>query len=125
MKKLIVLLISVITVSATFAQQRNPWEGKHDRYEPGYRNEKYNDRSRGHSDDRGYDRDRRAEWERMNRDYDQRISQYRTDRRMSSYERNRRIQEVERERQQKANSFGKGLAIGGIAGVIIGVLIGR
>jgi F0F1-type ATP synthase assembly protein I len=29
------------------------------------------------------------------------------------------------ERQQKANSFGKGLAIDGIAGVIIGVLIGR
>lgn len=133
MKKLIVMFISIISFSAVFAQQDNNRDRIKDRYESGNINGIYNRNSRDYSKDRNFngndrdwnDRDRREEIERMNRDYDQRIKGYRNNRSMNSYERNQRIQQAERERQQKANSFGKGLALGGIAGVIIGVLIGR
>lgn len=133
MRKFLVLLISMVALgTATFAQNGYDRRGSTDRYGSPYYKEGYNsskdrydEHKHGRYDNDRYKRERRAEWERINRDYDNRIRDYRNDRRMSNYERNRRIQELERERQQKANSFGKGLAIGGIAGVLLGVLIGR
>ncbi len=50
---------------------------------------------------------------------------YNNDRSLNSYERDRRINVAEQERQQKARSFGSGLAVRGIAGILLGVLIGH
>lgn len=128
MKKLLIMLISVFALgAATFAQNGHGKRGQNDRYEsPSYKDghNKSKDSYGDHKNAR-YDQGRQAEWDRINRDYDRRIDEYRNDRRMSKYDRDRRIHELERERQQKANSFGKGLVIGGVAGVLIGVLAGR
>jgi len=61
--------------------------------------------------------------DRVNRDYDRRINDYRNDCSLSSYDRDRRINETERERKEKTASFAKGAVIGGVAGVLLGVLI--
>ena len=95
-------------------------------------NDQWNQNGRHQSKDYGYnnqrgrnnDYQRQAEFDRMNQDYDRRIDGYRNDRRMNGYERNRRIQEAEYERQQKARSFGNGMVVGGIAAIVLGVLIG-
>ncbi|MCW3094287.1 MAG: hypothetical protein JWP81_5356 [Ferruginibacter sp.] len=130
MKKLIVLFIAAIFINAASAQ------GYNDRGRMNERQETWNTRStvtryeNTHSNDHEYDKkDRRAddyrrqaETDRANREYDQRINQYRNDRSINAYERERRINDMQRERQQKVNSFGKGLVVGAIAGVLLGVL---
>ena len=128
MKKILVLLVAVFALSAaSFAQRGYDQRGYDNRHEVPYYNNGHSisQNSYGDRNNSRYDRDRQAEWDRINRDYDNRIRDYRNDRRLSRYERDRRIQELERERQIKANSFGKGLAIGGIAGVVLGVILGR
>ncbi len=99
-------------------QQNNNWNrnDQYDRRDNGYNNRD----NRGRRND---DYNRQAEYDRMNQQCDQRIEGYRNDRSLSRYERDRRIQEVEYERQQKARSFGKGVVVGGIAAILLGVLI--
>lgn len=128
MKKLILLFISVFTLgAATFAQRGYDQRSYNDRYETNSYKDGRNSSRDSYGDQRNgmYDQGRQGDWDRINRDYDTRINQYRYDRRMNNYERDRRIQELEMERQQKARAFGKGAIIGGIAGLVLGVLAGR
>ncbi len=133
MKKIFALLIAVTFVTVGFAQQRNDQRSfrNNDQYsriqqrdQPG-RSYQYEDNSyRGN--DRGYnERDRREQMDRVNREYDMRINSYRNDRSINTYERNRRIGQAERERSAKIKSFGSGIAVGAIAGVLLGVLLSR
>ncbi len=71
------------------------------------------------------DRDRQEAYDRMNRDYDQRIDGYRKDRLLSPYERDRKIRKAQQEREQSSKSFGTGLIVGGIAALLVGILAGH
>lgn len=153
MKKIFTLMLvaaGLLTFNAASAQNRNNRYGNQDVYQvnqpngqwnQGGRNQsngKWDQNERNRSKDYGYnnqrgrnndnnrnnDYQRQAEYDRMNQECDQRIEGYRNDRRIDRYERDRRIQQVEYERQQKAKAFGKGVVVGGIAAILIGVLIG-
>lgn len=134
MKKLYVLLLAMISVGSVFAQNRGDYhqengysrnDKKWEYNQPGYNNQ---DRNYPNHDPRYnqqqqmQERDRRAAIDRVNRDYDQRIMRYRNDRSMNRYERDRRIADAQRERQQKINSFGKGIIAGAIVGLIAGAI---
>ncbi|MEO7307997.1 MAG: hypothetical protein ABIR78_07710 [Ferruginibacter sp.] len=113
----------------------NNRRGRNDDYNRQRRNDDYNRQGcnddynrQGRNDDynrqgRNNDYNRQAECDRMNQEYDRRIDVYRNDRRMNGYERNRRIQEAEYERQQKNKAFGTGVVVGGIAAILLGVII--
>ncbi len=103
-------------------QSNGQWDqnGRNRSKDYGYNNQK----GRNNDHQRQEDYRRQAEYDRMNQECDQRIEGYRNDRRIDRYERDRRIQQVEYERQQKAKAFGKGMVVGGIAAILIGVLIG-
>lgn len=58
--------------------------------------------------------------ERINRDYDRRINDFRNNRRLNAYERDHYMERTERERGEKLKAFGGGALLGGIVGVIIG-----
>jgi hypothetical protein len=147
---MILVATGLLFFNAASAQNRNDRYGDDDRYRVNQPNGQW-DQSRNQSSngqwdqkrryeskDYGYNKQRRrnndynrqeeyrrqAEYDRMNQDCDNRIEGYRNDRSINTYERNRRIQEVEYERQQKAKAFGKGVVVGGIAAILIGVLIG-
>jgi len=141
MKKLLVIAIAAFSFTAASAQNRND-NYRQDRYPADQRNDGWdnkdqrqsNDHAYGRNDDRdqrsndrGYgrndDRNRQAEFDRMNRQYDQRINGYRNDRSLNRYERDRRIREAEMERQQQSRSFGKGMIVGGVAAVILGAIL--
>lgn len=133
MKKLLLILATVFSVTAISAQNRNTHYDRRD-YPVAQSNDRWDDRNdHGQRDNRGYDnrrndryeRQRQEEYDRMNRDYDRRIENYRRDRNLSNYERQRQIEQAERERQQKAKSFGKGLVVGGIAAIILGAIMSR
>jgi hypothetical protein len=135
MKKLLILAIAMMSFGAVFAQQRTD---KNDKWERNQSNDRRNTNTRindhSYSNDHVYNnnrqddrydnrydnRDHRADIERVNRDYDQRINGYRNDRSINSYERDRRIRQAEYERTQKINSFGKGVVVGALAAVILG-----
>jgi len=136
MKKIFTLILvaaGLLSVNAASAQNRNDRYNKQDRYPVNQQNDNWNNNQRNQSKDYGYnnqrgrnndyDRQRQAEYDRMNQEYDRRIDGYRNDRRLDRYERNRRIQQAEQERQQKAKSFGTGVVVGGIAAILLGVLI--
>jgi len=133
MKKLIVILIAALSFSAASAQSRKDSYNRPDRnqvnqaWDNRYNNDQqrsndyaYNNNAYGK--DRNSDRSRQENYNRMNQQYDQRIDGYRNDRSLGNYERGHRINEVEQERQEKSNSFGNGMVIGGIAGLLIGIL---
>jgi len=136
MKKLYILFIAMISVSTLFAQDRGKNGFQKNNYQQdnkqwGYSQQNDNYKERGYSNDTHYyngkqqqmqGKDRRAEIDRVNRDYDQRISRYRNDRSMNSYDRDRRIAEAQRERQQKIGSFGTGMVAGAIVGLIAGAI---
>jgi len=134
MKKIftLILVAAGLSFNAASAQNRNDRYNNDDRYQVNQPNDNRNYNERHQSKDYGYnnqkgrnnDYKRQAEFDRMNRDYDKRIDGYRNDRRLNKYERDRRIQEAELERQQKAKSFGTGMVVGGIAAILLGVLIG-
>ena len=146
MKKIFTLMLvaaGLLTFNEASAQNRNKRydQGGYEVNQPngqwdqGGRNQtngQWDQNGRNRSKDYGYnnqkgrnnDYQRQAEYDRMNREYDNRIDGYRKDRRLDRYERDRRIQEAELERQQKAKAFGKGVVVGGIAAILIGVLIG-
>jgi hypothetical protein len=145
MKKIFtfILIAAGLSFNAASAQNRNERYHDQDRYQVNHTsnnwdrngrnqpNGNWNRSDRNQSMDYGNNNNRRgnndyerqAEYDRMNRDCDNRIDVYRNDRRIDNYERNRRIQEVEYERQQKAKAFGKGVVVGGIAAIVLGVLI--
>ena len=133
MKKLIIIFIAVLSCNALFAQQADYREHNTRRGEPGDvrsrndRDEKawaYSHANNGRQQ-RANQRNRQLEIERMNRKYDRDTRDYRNDRSINSFERESSIQHAERERQQKAKSFGTGLGVGAIAGLLLGVLIAR
>ena len=131
MKKLIIILITAISFNAASAQSRNSSRYSQDRRQA-MQNDSRNYNNANRSNDYAYDnnnnhqwkndRDRQDAYDRMNRQYDQKIDGYRNNRSLSSNERNRRIREAERERQQQSKSFGTGAIIGGVAGFLLGVL---
>ena len=136
MKKLYIFFIAMISVSTIFAQDHGKNNYQKDNYQKdnkqwGYNQQNDNYKNSGYSNDDHYyngkqqqiqEKDRRAAIDRVNRDYDQRISRYRNDRSINSYERDRRITQTQRERQQQINSFGKGAITGAIVGLIAGAL---
>lgn len=115
-------------------QPNGQWDQSSNQYPNGQwdQNRRYESRDYGYNKQRRRNNDynrqeeyrRQAEYDRMNQECDSRIEAYRNDRRLDRYERDRRIQQVEYERQQKAKAFGKGVVVGGIAAILIGVLIG-
>jgi len=149
MKKIFILLLSLGSLSTVFAQSNrydgNPGgysqsnddhrdrdyrstgydnrNGSYDNRNNGYdnRNGGYDNRNSAPYDNRNVrnDRQRQQEIDRVNRDYDSRIDNYRRDRSISQYERNRRINDLERERSSKIKSFAGGLILGGVLGVIL------
>ena len=130
MKKLIVILIAAISFSAVSAQSRDNSHYMQDRRQVTQRdNHNYNNANR--SNDYAYnnnnqwknDRDRQNAYDRMNKQYDQKINGYRNDRSLGANERDRRIREAGQERQQQSKSFGTGAIIGGVAGFLLGVLV--
>jgi hypothetical protein len=145
MKKIFtfILIAAGLSFNAASAQNRNERYNEQDRYQVNQpannwdrngrnqQNGNWNRNGRNQSGDYGNNNNRRGnndyerqvEYDRMNQECDTRIDVYRNDRRMDNYERNRRIQEVEYERQQKAKAFGKGVVVGGIAAILLGVLI--
>ena len=133
MKKLIIILIAAISFNAASAQSRNDSYHTKDRRQvtPTRDNSNYNDQYRANdyaynnNSGRNDDRNHQAEYDRMNQQFDQRINGYKNDRSLSRYDRNRRIHEAEQERQQQSRSFGTGLVVGGIAGLLFGVLAGH
>ncbi len=132
MKKLIIILIAAFSLSAASAQSMNDNYNKQDRYQVNQtRDNRYNSQQNRSNDysysnqSRNDDRRRQVDYDRMNQQYDQKINGYRSERSMSNFVRDRRINQVEQERQQRSGSFGSGVAIGGIAGLLLGVLIGH
>jgi len=136
MKKLFALMIAVTTVTVGFSQQGYPNNRGNDnnRYTVSHQQNGggYNQRDdhttsgnndRRFNDRRVNDRQRQQEIDRMNRDYDRRVNEYRNDRRLSQRDRDRRIYEVEQERSSRVGNFGKGLAVGAVAGVLLGVIL--
>lgn len=131
MKKLIIMLITAISFNAASAQSRSNRYQQQDRKQVTQvkDNRNYNDQSR--SNDYAYnnnngqknDRNHQADYDRINRQYDQKINGYRNDRSLSRNDRDRRIHEAEMERQQSLKSFGGGAIVGGIAGFLLGVLV--
>ncbi|MGC4099797.1 hypothetical protein [Ferruginibacter sp.] len=125
MKKLIIIAIAVFSISAASAQNRNDRFNKQDdRYQAVQVKDDWS-KSKDYSYDRNNDRERQEAYDRMNHDYDKRISDYRNDRSLNKFDRDRKIREAEMERQQKSKSFGKGLAVGAIAGILLGAILGH
>jgi len=146
MKKIFTIILvaaGLLSVNAATAQTWNGRDNNQGSYPVYQQNDQWNSnggqqsREYGYNNRRGrhnndyerqrqyeYERQRQAEFDRMNRDYDRRIEGYRNNRRMSRYERERQIQQAEYERQERAKSFGKGMVVGGIAAIVLGVLIG-
>ena len=137
MKKIFTLFITLVAFSAVFAQRNtsynshssNGWNTPTDNrhYNDGYNNDRpdhavviiQNDR-RYKQNDHYNNNDRRAEIERINREYNRQINEYRNNRRLGAYERERNIQRIERERNDKVKAFGGGVLLGGILGVLLG-----
>ena len=143
MKNMITILLSVVSFSAAMAQPNKQNNDNRDN-KNGYNNERnqpgtnwqngnsqayYNGNNNNSRDkkqwgdnrnDRRYsDREKRVEMDRINRDYDQRITGYRNNRNMREAERNRQIQIAEQERSSKLKSFGGGLLIGGLLTLLL------
>ncbi len=128
MKKLLIILIAAVSFNAASAQSRNGSYQKKDRKQVTQtkNNHNYEDQSRAkdhaynnsdhnkeyayndNSNDRRYntnygkndDRNRQAEYDRINYDYNQRIDQYKNDHSLSARERERRIYKAQQERQR-------------------------
>ena len=141
MKKIFTLMVAAIgfvTIASAQQGNRSDMYGRSDRFQSvetrggnsGYDRNTSNSSSYNNNwgqnnryDSRMSDRDRRANIDRINRDYDQRIYGYRNDRSINSYERDRRIRQAEYERSQKVNSFVKGMVVGALATVILGAIL--
>jgi len=130
MKKLIIIFIAAVSFNVASAQSRNDHYQQQDRKQvtqsrvnQNYAQYHLNDYAYNSNHGQNVDRNRQAEYDRINRQYDQRINGYRNDRSISAHDRDRRIHDVELERQQSLRSFGGGAIVGGIAGFLLGVLV--
>ena len=131
MKKLIIILIAAVSFNAASAQGWNDSHRKQNRNQVtqtrdtrNYNEQSYSkDYAYNNNNGQKYDRNRQADYDRVNQQYDQRINGYRNDRSLSGYDRDRRIHGAEMERQQSLRPFGGGAIVGGIAGFILGVLV--
>jgi hypothetical protein len=134
MKKIITLAITLFSFTVMFAQSRNDRNDRNDRYGNYSQsndvwqrkdNNAYNayNYQTQRSNDRYGEQRRREEMDRINRDYDRRINDYRNDRSVNVYERDRRIQQAENERRGKLKSFTGGAVVGVIAGVLLGTVL--
>ena len=134
MKKLFTLLLTVGSFTAVFAQgSRN-----NDRNNNGYGQHNNdvvmnNDHGRNYGNAPVYnypspssrgtnDRDRQQDWDHKNNDYDRRGNDYGYGSPAPVYDRDRRVYE-QRDRKDNNGSFATGAVVGGIAGVLLGVLI--
>ena len=128
MKKLIIILIAAMSFGAVSAQSRDDYR----RQDRQTQTNDYNNYSAQRSNSNEYnnynrdnDRNRREAYDHMNQEYDQRVAECRNDRSLSRRERDRKIREIEQERQASMRSFGNGAIVGGIAGLVVGLLIGH
>ena len=129
MKKMFTLFLSLMTFSAIFAQY-----GNHDgnnrntsygNYDPNYRPDRAVNRQPGYDDnrqprDRMSDYDRRVAIDRVNRDYDRRMDDYRRTHHVNRWERNGEIDRLKKEKSARLKNLGAGVLIGGVLGVLIG-----
>ena len=132
MKKIIILAIAIVFFNTAFSQNHNDHNRSNEPYRSAPAMNKTNDhgwqshdRQNQYSDNnRTYNgRNRQAEIDRVNRDYDQRIYNYRHDRAINRYEREKRIRQAESERATRLKSFGTGALVGAVAGLVLGALI--
>lgn len=127
MKKLIIIAIAVLSFSAASAQNRDDNHNRQDRYQATQQKDNWFNKDQHQSNDYAYgrnnDRNRQADYDRMNKQYDQRINDYRNDRSLNRFERDRKIRECEQERQQQTKGFGKGLIVGGVAAILLGAIL--
>lgn len=130
MKKLIIILIAAVSFNAASAQSMNASYHKQDRKQViqtrdprNYNNQSYSKDYAYNNNEQKFDRNRQADYDRINQQYDQRINGYRNDRSLSAYDRDKRIHAAEMERQQSLRSFGGVAIVGGIAGFLLGVLV--
>jgi hypothetical protein len=132
MKKLMALVLSMMSLSVVFAQSHS---GRNNQYNnrqssrdvvlnsrDGYSSNNRYDNTVSYNNGRDEDR-RRQESDRINREYDSRINDYRNDRSINARERDYRINQAENERKEKLRSFTGGAVVGAVAGVLLGVLI--
>jgi hypothetical protein len=134
MKKIftLILVAAGLSFNAASAQNRNDRYNDQDRYQVNQPNDNRNYNGRQQSKDYGYnnhrdrnnDYNRQAEVDRRSQQCDSRNDGYSDDRRPDRYESNRRMEQAGQERQQKAKAFGNGMVVGGIAAIVLGVLIG-
>lgn len=130
MKKLMIVMIAAVGFNVASAQNWNN-NSKPQRYDSKQvtDNRHYNDQQQPNdyayknSNNRNEEYDRRGDVDRMNRQSDERNNGYGNERRYDPREKSRRV--VVHGRQQSRNEFGKGVIAGGIAGVLLGVLIGH
>ncbi len=133
MKKIIVLLIAVISFSAVSAQRGNGMRRANDRdvtvnvrVDDDHNGRGYSSGRAYHGRDHRYNgRDRHRGYDHRNRQYDRRIHDHRNYRSYDNYNRNRRIHHAEIHRQQRSNAFGSGVAVGAVAGAVLGAIIAR
>lgn len=141
MKKLIIILIAAASFNVASAQSRNDRNQQPDRrqisqtnYNNGYHNQSSSNDYAYHNSKANNDyaytnkgqndnRNRQADYDRINGQYDQRINGYRNDRSLSARERDRRINEAQQDRQRSLAGFGTGAVAGGVVGFILGVLV--
>ena len=128
MKKMFTLFLSLMMFSAIFAQYND--RGYDDHYasygnnDPNYRPDRAVTMQRADNRwqprDRMNDNDRRVAIDRVNRDYDRRIDDYRANRRVNGWERDREIDRLKKEKAARLKNLGAGVLIGGVLGVLIG-----
>ena len=135
MKKMFTLVMTLFAFSALFAQRDKPY---HDNGNTVYNDRRYADDNdiMNHRPDRAVDMrsdegrwndngrineaDRRAETDRINRDYNNRVDDYRNNQRMNRWQRDQAVERLRKERAEKLKAFGGGVLLGGILGVLIG-----
>jgi len=136
MKKIFTLLVAFFALTSVFAQsgrRDGNYGNGYSTYDRGSYNQPYrsadNYNNYNSYDNRGshqgyggssYDRHRQEDMDRINREYDNRINDYRRDRSLNNYERERRIYSMQRERNEKLKLIGGGLIVGGILALIAG-----
>lgn len=142
MKKLIILLISSAFFNIASAQSRNDsyknqdhkqlsqTTATHNYYDQSSSNgyaydNSNNNRDYAYKNNKGQNdnRYRQAGNDRLNRQYDQKINDYKNDRLISGKERDLRINEDQHERQRSLAGFGTGAVAGGVVGFLLGVLV--
>ncbi|MEO7119473.1 MAG: hypothetical protein ABIY62_00165 [Ginsengibacter sp.] len=130
MKKLFIILIAAASFSAASAQGSNNRYNSQDRSQVTQRDTRnYNDQRQSnnyaYNNNNGWknDRDHQVVNDHMNQQYDQRTYGYRNERTARHGDGDRLIKSSEYGTQERSRSIGTGAIIGGVAGLLIGVLI--